>query len=91
MKKILTAALGIALAFTVSCSDDKDDEVAGGTCSVFPTANDGTCYENSMDKASCDAASGKWDSKCPEGGTKCTYQGQTYYIYGVIAIGGCAQ
>jgi len=87
---ILAAILGLALAFTISCSDD--DGGGTGACKYIETYY-GKAYEECTEnedwtKEECEreeAGGGTFYDSCPSDYTlKCKNKKSTYYIYGDV-------
>jgi hypothetical protein len=47
---LLAASFALALAFTFSCSDDKDDSDGKGWCAIYKDPSKPICFEIGKDK-----------------------------------------
>jgi len=85
---ILAAILGLALAFTISCSgDDGGNTYACKRADYFDGDGIEHCYEfaggtRDERKEECEEDGGKFYDSCPDGSKfKCNDDGQTVYLY----------
>jgi hypothetical protein len=94
-KFALVATFGLALAFTISCSDDKSDDAPVAACMWHKSGSSAEWCEQVTDselardgesvadyKAFCEGFSNTtfYSGSCPEGGIYC--KESAWYIYG---------